>query len=73
MTITDVSIVCGLASAALWLASAIVTPTVTASYWGGPPEHIVSKLKIGSLLNAAGALFAALSIGLQAYATYLAT
>lgn len=66
------SVVCGIVSALAWLASAIVTPLNIKPKWGGPPEEAVRAIKAGAALNAIGAFFAALSIGVQALATYLA-
>lgn len=62
-----VSIVFGIISALAWMASAITTPVLTATYWDGPPAPLVRRMKLGSALNAIGAIGAAISIGAQTY------
>ena len=64
-------VVFGALSAVAWLTSAVLTPAVMPSYWDGPPKHLVRRLRIGSACNAAGALFAAIAIGCQAWLTYV--
>lgn len=66
------SIIFGTLSAISWLASAVITPVLTDTYWDGPPAHLVRKMKLGSGLNAAGAIFAALAMATQTYSTYSA-
>ncbi len=65
-----VTMVFGALSAVAWVASAVTTPVITASYWGGPPAPLVRRMKLGSLLNAAGALFAAIAIAAQAFSAW---
>lgn len=60
-----VVVVCGLLSALFWIGSAVVTPVITQTYWDGPPAKLVRRMKLGSLLNAGGALFAALTVLFQ--------
>lgn len=62
-----VSIGFGILSALAWVASAITTPVLSATYWDGPPAPLVRRMKLGSALNAMGAVFAAISIGAQTY------
>jgi hypothetical protein len=66
------SIFSGGISAICWFGSAIITPDLSASYYGGPPPKIKQRVRIGSLLNGAGALFASVAMSLQAAATYSA-
>lgn len=66
------SVVCGAISTVAWLTSAVITPVLVKSYWDGPPAPVVRRMKVGSALNALGALFAAFSIGAQAYVTHSA-
>ncbi|MDP9572668.1 UNVERIFIED_ORG: hypothetical protein J2W66_003161 [Agrobacterium larrymoorei] len=65
------SVMFGALSAVSWLLSALITPVITASYWDGPPAPLVRRMKFGSALNATGALFGSIAVGLQAYSTYL--
>jgi hypothetical protein len=64
------SIFSGGISAICWFGSAVITPDLSASYYGGPPKRIKQRTQIGSLLNGAGALFASIAMGVQAAATY---
>jgi hypothetical protein len=66
-----VSVFCGAVSAGAWLLSALISPIIVETTWDGPSAPIVRRMKLGSALNAAGALFAAISIGLQAYSMAL--
>ena len=59
------AILFGSLSAASWLLSAIITPTIVQSYWDAPPEKLVRRQKAGAVLNSLGALFAALAMALQ--------
>ena len=59
----------GVISAVAWIASALTTPVLTATYWDGPPAPLVRRMKIGSWLNAAGAVFAAFAMLFQVGAT----
>ena len=72
MSFEWVTVIAGAISALSWLASAIVTPDLSISYWGGPPKHIRRRATLGTWLNASGALFASIAIGSQAYSTYTA-
>ncbi|WP_157632754.1 hypothetical protein [Hoeflea sp. 108] len=63
-------VVTGALSAACWFGSAVVTPDLTDSYWGGPPPSVKRRAQIGSLLNGGGALFASIAIGIQAWLAY---
>ncbi|AMS43421.1 hypothetical protein [Aminobacter aminovorans] len=63
-------VLAGALSAVCWLGSALITPDLTDSYWGGPPPNVQRRAKIGSLLNAGGAFFASIAIGIQAWLTY---
>jgi hypothetical protein len=65
-----VTVVFGGLSAASWIASAFATPVLTKSYWDGPPAPLVRRMKLGSGLNAAGALFAAVAAGAQAISAW---
>lgn len=67
------SIICGSLSAIFWFASAISTPDLSESYWGGGPAWYRNRVQKGSYFNAAGALFAAIAMGLQAIANFQAT
>jgi hypothetical protein len=62
----------GALSASGWFGAAVITPDFSKSYYGGLPPPIALRAKIGWVLNAGGALFAALAIGLQAWATAIA-
>jgi len=64
-------VLAGSASAICWFLSAIITPDLTASYWGGPPPNIERRARWGSWLNGAGAFFASVTMGAQAYLTYI--
>jgi len=72
MSLEWVTVIAGAVSAGSWLASALVTPDLSVSYWGGPPKHIRRRATLGTWLNASGALFAAIAIGAQAYGAYVA-
>lgn len=67
MTANELAVITSGLSALSWGASIIVTPIITATYWDGPPKHLVRRMKAGALLNMGGALFAAVTMGLQAY------
>lgn len=67
-----VSIICGCISAASWLASAAVTPNLSASFFGSPPKAFKLRAQAGAALNGVGAFFAALSIGAQAWVNWQA-
>lgn len=68
-----VSISCGSLSAIFWFASAISTPDLSESYWGGSSAWYRNRVQKSSYFNAAGALFAAIAMGLQAIANFQAT
>lgn len=68
-----VSVGFGVVSALAWIASAITTPVLTATYWDGPPAPLVRRMRLGSSLNAIGAICAAISIGAQAWVVAVAT
>ena len=72
MSFEWVTVIAGAISAGAWLASALVTPDLSISYWGEPPKRIRSRATAGTWLNASGALFASVAIGAQAYSTYIA-
>lgn len=63
------SIICLTISAVAWFLSALITPIVTKTYWDAPPKNLVTRLRIGSWLNASAAIFAAAGVALQAYAS----
>lgn len=72
MSFEWVTVIAGAISAGSWLASALVTPDLSISYWGEPPKPIRARATAGTWLNASGALFASIAIGSQAYSTYIA-
>jgi len=67
-----ISIVFGGLSAVSWFASAVVTPDLSDSYFGGAPSWIKKRARIGSILNGTGALLASFAMTFQAVATYYA-
>jgi len=65
MTLLNISIAAGFASAAAWLTSAILSFKTGGSYYGGPPKHIQRLDRFSKFLNAGGALLAAVSLAAQ--------
>ncbi len=63
------SILCFIISAVAWFSSALITPLAIKSYLSDPPDHVVVRLRLGSCLNAGGAIFAAAGAVFQAYAS----
>jgi hypothetical protein len=65
------AIIFGGLSAVAWFGAAVISPAVVHTGWGGvPSEETGRRLRIGAALNAVGALFAALAMACQAYATW---
>lgn len=60
----------GAVSAVAWFGSALISPVLTSSYWGGPPAPLVRRMRLGSALNATGAFCAASAAALQVISSF---